>query len=628
MAELPVNEPNKKFFYHEHASKLLKCLNEFRERPNLCDATVTIGSSRIPVQKNILSAASHYFRALFDYDDRITNSTKDRQGPSLSTVSLDHMAIDEHTFRSILDFIYTAEVKLHPGNIQDMLQAADQLLMSDLKDICCEYLDTCINAQNCIGILDFTSQLSCSWWHLKVSQYLDAHFNEVSQFDEFLRLDEERIAKLLSRTTIDVKNEDDVLDIILRWYRFEPDNRFSSMMNLLGKVVFAHQLSDNALARCNELREPAGQELLQLILELKRIQKDNPIIHRGFVRVIVACGGEGGCIDRDDCEIKDFVRCVKPIRTKHPASWVELAPMSSPRCGHGLVEVGGYLYVAGGRDSNCRILNSCEKYDPFKNCWSPIAPMNHARVGFGLVAIENMIYAIGGSNDMTDPLLSVEVYDVFTDRWKPLPDMIMKRAWACYVAAGSKIYVLGGGIIGKFYESVEVFDTRALTWYAVSPMRERRCDARAVAVGNDIYVFGGFRRIECPSAAHSGHNLKLCGTEFYSEKNDYWMPIQNRSGGNTICAVGETTNISGVLYDEDDILIVGELDMGSGEVHTVRSFNRHTNTWDCVIMNKPKLQTRYQCCLLSLPKNLMHNLLREQGKLYYSDIVGDTKLNG
>ncbi|KAH9512548.1 hypothetical protein Btru_038764 [Bulinus truncatus] len=259
-------------------------------------------------------------------------------------------------------------------------------------------------------------------------------------------------------------------------------------------------------------------------------------------------------------------------------------PMLTPRCGHGLVEVGGCLYVAGGRDSNCYILNNCEKYDPFTNTWTHVAPMNHAR-------------------------------------WKPLPDMIMKRAWACYVAAGPKIYVLGGGIVGKFYESVEVFDTRSLTWYAVSPMRERRCDARAVAVGNDIYVFGGFRRIECPSAAHSGHNLKLCGTEFYSEKNDYWMPIQNRSVASTVCAVGESTSISGVLYNDDDILIVGDLDMGGGEIHTVRSFNRHTNSWDCVVVTRPKLQTRYQCCLLSLPRNLLYKLLWDQGKLNYSDIL-------
>lgn len=273
------------------------------------------------------------------------------------------------------------------------------------------------------------------------------------------------------------------------------------------------------------------------------------------------------------------------------------------------------MYVAGGRDSNCRILNSCEKYDPFKNCWTQVAPMNHARVGFGFVAIENHIYAIGGSNDMTDPLLSMEVYDVFTNKWKSLPDMNMKRAWACYAAAGPKIFVLGGGIIGKFYESVEVFDTRSLTWYVVSPMRERRCDARAVAVGNDIYVFGGFRRIECPSAAHTGHSLKLCGTEFYSEKNDYWMPVQMRSGTHGMCTVGENSHIAGVLFDGEDILVVGELDMGR-EVQTVRSFNRHTNTWECLVIHKPDQQTRYQCCLLPLPKSLLYKLMQDQGKFH------------
>ena len=63
MAETDCNDKtNKKFQYYEHASKLLKSLNEIRNRPNLCDAVVVIGSVKVPVQKNILSAASLYFR--------------------------------------------------------------------------------------------------------------------------------------------------------------------------------------------------------------------------------------------------------------------------------------------------------------------------------------------------------------------------------------------------------------------------------------------------------------------------------------------------------------------------------------------------------------------------------------
>ncbi len=40
-----------------------------------------------------------------------------------------------------------------------------------------------------------------------------------------------------------------------------------------------------------------------------------------------------------------------------------------------------------------------------------------------------------------------------------------------------------------------------------------RFDARAIGFGDDIYVFGGLRRLECPSAMHTGTGMKFCGTE-------------------------------------------------------------------------------------------------------------------
>ncbi|RUS82922.1 hypothetical protein EGW08_009306 [Elysia chlorotica] len=600
------DKTNKKFQHYEHASKLLNSLNEIRNRPNLCDAVVVIGSAKIPVQKNILSAASLYFRALFDYDQRSAQPQD-----ASSSVSLDNLGIGENTFRIILDYIFTSEVTLDPSNIQDMLQAADQLLMSDLKDICCEYLNTCINPQNCIGIMDFTSQLSCTWWHGKVCQYLDANFSEVSKHDEFLQLSAQRVEALLSRTTIDVEQEDSILEIIMRWYCFDSGHRKEDTIKLIKSVLFAHQISKEAMSLLELEKGEVGQEFYKEIVALQKEEQLKAFTRRGFVKVIVACGGEGPSTVEEGCEeTKDYLRCVQPYSANTTfSSWIDLAPMSTPRIEHGLVEVGGYLYVAGGRDNNRRILNSCEKYDPFNNCWTPLAPMNHARVGFGFVAIRNMIYAIGGSNDMTDPLTSVEVYDVCTNVWTRLSDMTMKRAGPCCVAAGPKIYVLGGGIIGKFYESVEVFDTRSLTWSAVSPMRERRCDARAVAVGSDLYVFGGYRRIECPSAAHSGNSLKLCGVEYYSSKRDFWMPVQNRSRLQPMSLLGDRFQINGVLNYGDDILVVGELDM-NGDTQAVQLFNPyHANSWEGIIVNLPLHQSHYQCCLLDLPKSLLQTLL-------------------
>lgn len=274
---------------------------------------------------------------------------------------------------------------------------------------------------------------------------------------------------------------------------------------------------------------------------------------------------------------------------------------------------GPYLYAVGGRDDNCRILNTAEKYDPFTNTWHPIASMEHARVGFGLVAVDDNIYALGGSNDMTDPLTSVEMYNVFTNQWKPVPQMCLKRVWSCYAVVDKKIYVLAGGSIGKLYEAVECFNTRTQTWSAVSPLRERRCDARACSVGSDIYVFGGFRRIECPSAAHGGHSVKFCATECYSTRHDTWTQINSRGPGPGLCTMTDTSQISGAVCDsnDEDVYVIGGLDVHTG-MHCVRAFNLYTNTWRAVVLNSPAQSLRGSTCvMLRVPLYTLNSLQAE-----------------
>lgn len=45
-----------------HAKKILTALNENRKLSRFCDGTVILNEFTIPVQKNVLAAASHYFR--------------------------------------------------------------------------------------------------------------------------------------------------------------------------------------------------------------------------------------------------------------------------------------------------------------------------------------------------------------------------------------------------------------------------------------------------------------------------------------------------------------------------------------------------------------------------------------
>lgn len=46
----------------QHAARLLRALSSFREEARFCDAHLVLDGEEIPVQKNILAAASPYIR--------------------------------------------------------------------------------------------------------------------------------------------------------------------------------------------------------------------------------------------------------------------------------------------------------------------------------------------------------------------------------------------------------------------------------------------------------------------------------------------------------------------------------------------------------------------------------------
>lgn len=268
--------------------------------------------------------------------------------------------------------------------------------------------------------------------------------------------------------------------------------------------------------------------------------------------------------------------------------------------------IGGCLYAVGGKDTEDRILATGEKFDPRLNQWTMISPMNHARFGFGLIAIDDNIYAIGGSNDIREPTTSLEVYNIFSNQWMPLPDMNLKRVWSAYAVVGKKIYVIAGGMVGKLYESVECFDTCTMTWASVCPMRERRCDARATACNGDIFVFGGFRRYECPSAMHGGNNIKFCGTEIYNTDQDSWQQVPRQQ--EFLCTMTDTSQIFSVIKNEDEIWVIGDLDMG-GRFECIRAYNVSSRVWRTVSITGPPNCRGYPCSMLHLPNHIIVNLL-------------------
>ena len=77
--------------------------------------------------------------------------------------------------------------------------------------------------------------------------------------------------------------------------------------------------------------------------------------------------------------------------------------------------------------------------------WIQHAPMPTPRHDLQSIAVNGTIYAISGADDLTVEV--VEIYDVVSDTWTQGPPIPTKRGWLGAARIDRRIYVAGGKTI-------------------------------------------------------------------------------------------------------------------------------------------------------------------------------------
>lgn len=106
-----------------------------------------------------------------------------------------------------------------------MVQASDLLLMTDLKALCCQFLESCITAENCIGIRLFSLRYCLYHVHYVATEFLQTHFGDVARSEEFRELPPDQLCELLSMEKLNIGNEEHVLEAVVRWFAHDPEDR-------------------------------------------------------------------------------------------------------------------------------------------------------------------------------------------------------------------------------------------------------------------------------------------------------------------------------------------------------------------------------------------------------------------
>lgn len=117
------------------------------------------------------------------------------------------------------------QITLNEETIQDMVQASDLLLMTDLKSLCCQFLESCITAENCIGIQLFSLHYCLYHVHYTATVFLQTHFGDVALSEEFRELPPTRLCELLAMEKLNVGNEKHILEAVVRWFAHDPEGR-------------------------------------------------------------------------------------------------------------------------------------------------------------------------------------------------------------------------------------------------------------------------------------------------------------------------------------------------------------------------------------------------------------------
>ncbi|XP_053179991.1 kelch-like protein 3 isoform X1 [Scomber japonicus] len=543
-------------FNQTHMRKAFQLMNDLRSKKMLCDVQLVAGSVEVPAHRVVLASCSPYFCAMFTGD---MSESKAHQ--------VEIREVDGQTLRKLVDYIYTAEIEVTEDNVQVLLPAASLLQLMDVRQVCCEFLQSQLHPTNCLGIRAFADLHTCTQLLNQAHAYAEQHFTEVVQGEEFLGLSLQQVCSLISSDKLTVSTEEKVFEAMIAWIKYDKPARLEYMPKLMEHVrlplltrdYLVQIVEEEALIKNNNtckdfLIEAMKYHLLPAdqrhLIKTDRTRPRTPI---SIPKVMIVVGGQAPKAIRS-VECYDF----------QEDRWYQVADLPSRRCRAGVVSMAGRVYAVGGFNSSLRE-RTVDVYDGVRDQWSAVASMQERRSTLGAAVLGDLLYAVGGFNGSIG-LSTVEAYNYKTNEWIYVAHMNTRRSSVGVGVVDGKLYAVGGydGASRQCLSTVEEYDPVTDQWCYVADMSTRRSGAGVGVLGGQLYAAGG----------HDGPLVRK-SVEVYDPQTNTWrlvcdMNMCRRNAG--VCA------INGLLY------VIGG-DDGSCNLSSVEFYNPATDKWSLIPTN-------------------------------------------
>ena len=161
-------------------AELFENLNAMRKERTFYDVSLIVGDQIVPAHKNVLIASSDYFRSLFI-------------GPlgnnSQAEVDLTSVATDSSIVESVVDSMYTDELRIEPDNLEAILKLSSFLLLSTLREDCVVFMEDPYEMEACVSMYTCLKYYMLSVDHMlrlekKLKPIVMSRFHDCLMFQE------------------------------------------------------------------------------------------------------------------------------------------------------------------------------------------------------------------------------------------------------------------------------------------------------------------------------------------------------------------------------------------------------------------------------------------------------------
>ncbi|NXJ91195.1 KLHL4 protein, partial [Corythaixoides concolor] len=534
-----------------HAEQTFRKMENYLQQKQLCDVLLIVGDQKIPAHRLVLSAVSDYFAAMF------TNDVREAKEEEIKMEGVDPDAL-----KALVRYAYTGILELKEDTIESLLAAACLLQLSQVIEVCCNFLMKQLHPSNCLGIRSFGDAQGCTELLKVAHMYTMEHFTEVIKNQEFLLLPANEIAKLLSSDDINVPDEEAIFQALMMWVRHDLQNRQRDLGMLLSYIrlpllppqLLADLENSPMFADDLECQKLLMEAMKYHLLPERRSMMQSPRTkpRKSTVGALYAVGGMDATKGTTTIEKYD-------LRTN---SWMQIGTMNGRRLQFGVAVIDNKLYIVGGRDG-LKTSNIVECFNPITKVWTIMPPMSTHRHGLGVAMLEGPMYAVGG-HDGWSYLNTVERWDPQARQWNYVASMSTPRSTVGVAALNSKLYAVGGRDGSSCLKSMECFDPHTNKWSICASMSKRRGGVGVATYNGFLYAVGGH---DAPASNHCSR-LSDC-VERYDPKTDAWT---------TVAPLSVPRDAVGICPLGDRLYAVGGYD-GHTYLDTVESYDAQNNEW-------------------------------------------------